>query len=75
MEYIVLLGLFQKWENMWVSLACWDMLVFPRDQAIEMTEKQVKVNPVSVLLWFPLVSQNVPYSSAQHTQIKVLLSS
>lgn len=50
MEYVVLLGLFQKWENMWVSLACWDMLGFTRDQAIEVTEKQVKVNSVSVLL-------------------------
>lgn len=50
MEYVVLLGLFQKWENMWVSLACWDMLGFTRDQAIEVTEKQVKVNSVSVFL-------------------------
>lgn len=64
MEYIVLFRLFQKQENMWVSLAYWDLLGFPRDQAIEMTEKQVKVNSISVLLWFPLVSENVPYSSA-----------
>lgn len=46
---------------MWVSLTYWDMLEFPRYQAIEMTEKQVKVNSISVLLGLPLVSENVPY--------------
>lgn len=40
----------KKQEATWVSLTCWDVLGFPKDQAMEMTEQHVKAASFSAFL-------------------------
>lgn len=75
MERIVLLGLFPKQGDMWVSLGFWGVLGFPREQVMEMIEKQIKANSFKIPLWLPLFQSMCCIPHHQHSQDKMFLSS
>lgn len=61
MKHIVLLGLFQKQEDTWVSLTWWNVLGFPNNQAMEMINKTCQGGLFHRTLMVPFVLEAVLY--------------